>query len=115
MGQVAPLSLSMPAEAGQPYMLCLSLGYAPGLVLPQGGLLPLNFDFLLELSLDPASPFCLSFQGVLGPAGTASPALFVPPLPFLAGWQLHAAGFTFDPVAIAEREITHWIRTTLAL
>jgi hypothetical protein len=36
-------------------------------------------------------------------------------LPFLAGLPLHFAGFTLDPSGTAERQLTNWIRGTLAL
>jgi hypothetical protein len=96
-------------------VLACSEGYTPGAVLPLGGLLPLNPGFLLFASLDPASPFFVQFSGALDAAGAASPTLFVPSLPFLAGWPLYFAGFTLDAGVVAERELTNWIRVTLAL
>ena len=115
LGQATPMLLAMPSEAGRPYMVCCSEGFSPGVTLPLGGLLPLNFGFLLEASLDPASPFFVSFNGTLSATGTASPTLFVPYLPFLAGWPLYFAGFTLDASGTAERELTNWVRMTLAL
>ena len=52
---------------------------------------------------------------VTGAAGTATPTLFVPNLPFLAGWQLYFAAFTLDASGTAEHALTNWIRVTLAL
>jgi N-acetylmuramoyl-L-alanine amidase len=115
MGAVTPLQLTMPGEAGFAWMVLCSEGFTPGTTLPNGGLLPLNAGFLLELSLDPASPFFVGFQGTFGPSAQASPQLVVPVLPFLAGLPLHFAGFTLDPSGTAERQLTNWIRGTLAL
>jgi N-acetylmuramoyl-L-alanine amidase len=115
MGALTPLALAMPGEAGFDYWVLCSEGFAPGGFLPNGGLLPLNGGFLLSLSLDPASPFFLGFQGTFGPSATATPSLFVPVLPFLAGLPLHFAAFTLVPGVPAERQITNWIRTTLSL
>lgn len=113
LGSVAPLSWSMPAEAGRAYWLLCSLGFTLGTVLPGGALLPLDFDVLMQLSLDPASPVFLSFQGTLPATGAVTPMVFVPNLPFLAGWQLYFAGFTLDASGTQEHALTNWVRTTL--
>jgi hypothetical protein len=115
MGQATPMSLSMPSEAGLGYMLCLSEGFSPGVVLPAGNLLPLNYGPILELGLDPASPFFVNFHGVLSGTGTAAPTLFVPVLPFLAGLPLYFSGFSLDVSGQQERKVTNWIRLTLVL
>ncbi len=115
MGVPTPMSLSLPTEAGLGYLFCISLGYTPGTVLPLGNLLPLNIDFLLQASLDPGSPFFLNFQGVLSAFGTATPTLYVPYLPFLAGLPLYFGGFSIDASGQQERKLTNWIRLTLVL
>ena len=115
MGQPVPMVLSLPTEAGLRYLFCLSEGFSPGLVLPAGNLLPLNYGFILQAGLDPTSPFFLAFQGVLSATGTATPTLYVPALPFLAGLPLYFAGFSLDASGQQERKLTNWIRLTLAL
>jgi hypothetical protein len=92
--------------------LC-SEGFAPGALLPNGGLLPLNPGFLLSASADPASPFFVGFQGTFGPSAVATPVLVTPPLPFLAGLPLYFAALTLEPSGAAERQLTNWIRITL--
>ncbi|MFY9343126.1 MAG: N-acetylmuramoyl-L-alanine amidase [Planctomycetota bacterium] len=115
LGQPTPMQLLLPAEANRPYLLCLSEYFTPGTPLPGGNLLPLNNGFLLQAGLDPTSPFFLGFIGTLAPAGTASPTLFAPYLPFLAGWPLYFCGFTLEPSGASERVLTNWIRMTLSL
>ncbi len=115
IGQVTPLQFAMPAEAGRAFLIACSDGFTPGVTLPLGSLLPLNAGALIELSLDPASPFFLGFQGVLAPTGVASPSLFVPYLPELAGVTLYFAGLTLVDGVPAERELSNWVRMTLVL
>lgn len=118
LGVATPMQLALPPEAGRPYLVAMSEGFTPGTVLPGGALLPLNNGFLLGASIDPSSPFFPGFVGTLAANGTATPTLFPPYLPFLAGWPLYFAGFTLDPGAPGgptERELTNWIRMTLSL
>ena len=49
------------------------------------------------------------------PNGRATPSLFVPALPLLAGLDLCVAAMSLDATIPAEREITNWIRTRLRL
>lgn len=113
LGVVTPLQLAWPAEAGRQFFTLCSLGFQPGTPLPGGGLLPLNVDVLLQLSLDPASPVFLACQGTLPPSGAATPTLLVPNLPFLVGWQLWFAAFTLDAAGTSEHAISNWVRVTL--
>lgn len=115
MGNSTPLQLSLPAEAGRPYLLCASESYLPGLTLPAGGLLPINFSVITQLSLDPASPFFQGFVGALDGSGNATATLAIPVVPFLAGLPLHFAGFTLTPSGTAEQTLTNWVRITLTL
>jgi len=114
IGQRLDLQLALPNEAGYPYFCCASLGLGPGLPLPAGGLLPLQADFLLAASLDPANPFFGGFLGTLGPGGTANPYVLVPNLPFLVGTPVWFAGFTLETATPVERQLTNWVRTVLA-
>jgi hypothetical protein len=113
IGTAVPLQLAMPGEAGFVHWLLCSEGTAPGALLPNGGLLPLNPGFLLSASADPASPFFTGFQGTFGPSAVATPVLVTPPLPFLAGLPLFFAALTLEPSGVAERQLTNWIRVTL--
>lgn len=115
LGQATPLQLSLPTEAGLPYIVAMSEGFAPGVVLPLGSLLPLNPGFLLEVSITPGSPFFPGFVGTLDGSGRATPTLIAPYLPFLAGLPLYFAGFSMPPFLPVERQLSNWIRVTLAL
>jgi hypothetical protein len=113
LGQATALSVAWPDEAGRPYFVVCSDAYTPGIVLPNGGLLPLAPSFLIEASLQPSSPLFASFHGVLPANGAAQPVLFVPGLPFLSGWPLYFAGFTLDATGAAEHALTNWVRVVL--
>jgi len=113
IGAATGMTMNLPGEAGRGYFVLCSLGTSPGTLLPGGGLLPLNVDVLLQLSLDPASPVFVGCQGVLPASGQVAPTLVVPPLPWLAGWQLFFAGFTLDASGTQERQLTNWVRVTL--
>ncbi|HEX5050821.1 MAG TPA: N-acetylmuramoyl-L-alanine amidase [Planctomycetota bacterium] len=115
LGQATPFLLSLPTEAGLEYWLCASLGYQPGLVLPLGSLLPLDYDVLLAASITPGSPFFVDFLGTLSAGGTAAPVLNAPYLPLLAGLPVWFCGFTLSPMAPLERRVTNWVRLTLTL
>lgn len=114
MGQLATFDLTLPGEAGMPYLCALSEGIEPPILLPLGGVLPLRDGGILQLSLLP-SPVFPDFQGNLDASGTASPKLFVPPVPFLAGLDLYVAAFTFDAALAEERELSNWVRVRLRL
>lgn len=114
MGQAATFALSLPAEAGRPYLCALSEAIAPAITLPGGRLLPLANGGVLLASLTP-SPVFQSFQGTLDPNGAAAPTLDVPPVPPLAGLDLFLAGLTFDPALPTARRVTNWRRLRLRL
>jgi chitinase len=99
------------ARAGQTYLVLAGLsGTWPGLVL-QGGQLPLNFDFLLQASVQltggPLFPGCF---GVADPQGNASAAIDFTAAPALStaflGWTIHAAAWWF-PVGAAAGEASN--------
>lgn len=114
LGTSLPFTLHLPGEAGRDYLFCMSEANTPGVLLPLGGVLPLNFSFLLELSLQP-SPFFTGFQGTLDANGDAAPQMNVPYLPFLAGLPLYFAGLTIDTSGQTERAVTNWVRVVLTL
>ena len=115
LGQFTAFQLQLPGEALRPYFLVCSEGFTPGAWLPGGGLLPLNPGFLLEASLTPGSPIFQGFQGTAPVGGAVTANLFVPNLPFLAGWPLYFAAFTVDAMGTSESAITNWVRSTLSL
>lgn len=115
LGQATPMQLSLPTEAGLPYIVAMSEGFTPGVVLPLGSLLPLNPGFLLEASIAPGSPFFPGFVGILDGSGRAAPTLVAPYLPFLAGLPLYFAGFSMPQFLPVERQLSNWIRMTLTL
>lgn len=114
MGQLATFDLQLPGEAGMPYLCALSEAIDPPIQLPGGGLLPLRDGGILQASLIP-SPLFPDFGGTLDGAGQASPKLFVPPVPFLAGFDVYVAGFSFDAALSEEREVSNWLRVRLRL
>jgi hypothetical protein len=83
-----------PAFAGDVYLLLGSAsGTAPGIPI-ESSLLPLNFDELLLISLTGANlPPYKNNLGFLGPLGTATASVSVPPSlsPSLAGIVIHHA------------------------
>lgn len=114
MGQPTMFSLSMPNEAGRPFLCAVSEATAPGIPLPGGGLLPLRDGGILQASLVPSVVF-QGFGGALDASGGATPTLLAPPTPLLAGLDLYFAALTFDMSPLAERAVTNWLRARLRL
>lgn len=115
LGQPTAFELTLPGEAGFPYIVALSEGFQNGTTLPLGSLLPLNNGPILSASITPGSPFFVNFTGTLDAGASASPTLVAPFLPFLAGLPLYVAGFSLSPVLPIERELSNWVRVTLTL
>lgn len=113
IGTQLDLVLSLPTEAGRPYLLFASLGSQPGIPLPGGALLPLQSDFLVSASLDPGNPFFHGFLGGLDAGGAAAPYVLVPYLPPIAGTQVCFAGFTYDAATLLARQVTNLVRVQL--
>lgn len=115
IGQRLDLFVTLPTEAGFPYFHFASLGTQPGLLLPAGGLLPLQADFLFAASLDPGNPFFGDFLGTLAAGGTANPYVLVPNLPLLVGMPVYFAAFSLENAVVQERQLTNWVRVLLSL
>ena len=115
LGTSTNLQLVLPGEASRPYLLGASESNQPGFPLPGGGLLPLQYTFITELSLDPANPFFQNFVGLLDGSGAAVATVSIPYFPFLVGLPLYFAGITLDATGTAEQAITNWVRITLTL
>jgi hypothetical protein len=76
---VSTFSLDVKMDAFLPYAGAASFGYLPGIPL-SNRTVPLNFDALTVISLDPAyAAIFTGFSGVLDAAGHAGPAIVYPP------------------------------------
>jgi len=97
-GTTITLPICSPGQAGKNYYMGASLGTQPGIPLPNGGTLPLNFDGLLLVSL--IDPFTFQgFQGALDPNDAATAMINLPGSPGLRGLTFYVAFLTIDPMA----------------
>jgi hypothetical protein len=78
------------------------------MALPGGGILPLQYSFLIDASLDPTTPVFGGFLGALSAQGTASPYVDIPPLPFLVGFPLYFSGLTAPVGPFVEDRVFNW-------
>ncbi|HKB14541.1 MAG TPA: hypothetical protein VKF62_00665 [Planctomycetota bacterium] len=105
-----------PTYAGDLYLVATNFtGTAPGLTV--GGVaIPLNFDILLQLSLESANgAIFVNNVGTLDSDGRAFAALHVPVLPAnYAGLTLNSAAVIVDPAAMAPTLATNPVPLTLA-
>ena len=96
-GTTVHLSLHFPGEGGYHYFTAISLsGTCPGIKLPDGRFIPLNFDLSTSVSLllfDQPAIF-QGFQGSLTDAGQAAPALAIPAQPSLSGLAISVASWS---------------------
>ena len=83
------------ADGGKPYVCALSFGNTPGLTLPDTRVIPLNWDFLFDLSLIP-NPFIINNLGLLDGSGNGQATLFIPNEPLLVNFTIYAAFVTAD-------------------
>jgi hypothetical protein len=109
LGQRLQLQVNTPADAGEIYLTLVSYALQPGIPLPGGGLLPLQWTFLVDASLDPGTVFFGNFIGTLDGLGRASPYVDVPPLPFLIGFPLYFSGLTVPPGPFVEDTVWNWV------
>ena len=108
LGQRLQLQIASPQDPGELYLTLCSYARAPGIALPGGGLLPLQYSFLIDASLDPTTPVFGAFTGALSAQGTASPYVDVPPLPFLIGFPLYFSGLTAPIGPFVEDRVFNW-------
>ncbi len=82
---------------GAPYFFALAFGTSPGLSLPDGRVIPLNYDNLMLLSLNNPGSFGLSNNiGYLNNNGYANVTLAIPNGPSLTGQTFYAGFITVN-------------------
>lgn len=113
LGQRLQLQLTLPGDAGRPYLCFVSDAIQPPIPLPRGGLLPLRPGFLLDASVDPGSTLFGNFVGTLSPSASAAPFVDVPYLPLLVGQTFFFAACSLDTQVVAERQVSNWVRCRL--
>ena len=96
IGTTATLVLSSLSHPNRSYLCGFALGTEPGIVLPDGRRVPLNFDELLEFSLQPNTVF-LNFEGVLDGMGRAGLGVAIPDDPALRGVTVYGACAVLNP------------------
>jgi enediyne biosynthesis protein E4 len=96
VGGASTVTASIPGDEGLPYLLALSLSANHGIPLGNGNILPIDFDALTQVTLDPTNAIFTGSVGVIDANGNASATLNVPPLPFLSGLQVFCSGLTTD-------------------
>ena len=96
VGGSATITTSIPGDGLLPYMTLLSLSNQSGIALPDGNVVPIDFDVLTQLILTPGNFILPQSFGFLDASGNATATLNVPPLPFLSGITVYAATLTTD-------------------
>ena len=96
VGGSSTVTMSVPGDEGLPYMMLLSFSNQVGIALGNQTL-PIDFDALTAITLNPANPFFLGSVGNVDANGDASATLQVPPVALLSGFTLYAGGLTADP------------------
>jgi hypothetical protein len=96
-GGTFQLALDLPSGGGLPYVLLMSSGTSPGLLLPDTRTLHLKYDALLAFSLGFPNAAGLShFVGALDAGGAATASLTLPGSTALLGLTLNFAAVTLD-------------------
>jgi hypothetical protein len=99
IGTTRNLYFCAPQDGGAPYGAAASGFPVSGGIPTCGGVVPLEFDALLQLSLGP-NPFFLNFIGGLSNTGsTTAPAIAVPFIPGIVGASFVVAFITIDTIA----------------
>lgn len=96
VGGSTTITASIPGDEGLPYLMVLSLSNTVGTSLGPNAVLPIDFDSLAALTIDPANPILVGSNGSLDAQGDASATVNIPPLPFLSGFTIYAAALTID-------------------
>jgi hypothetical protein len=93
---LATLNCSSPSDANLPFVVGFAAGIQPGIPLADARVIPLNYDFLLQLSLSPGNGIFVGNVGTLDSAGLAQGFIAIPAVPSLAGIVFHAALVVVD-------------------
>tara|TARA_R110002096_G_scaffold400674_1_gene597319 strand:- start:5061 stop:6935 length:1875 start_codon:yes stop_codon:yes gene_type:complete len=96
LGGSATATLSVPGDEGLPYLMVLSFSATNGIPLGNGDVLPIDFDALTQITLNPFNPIFVGSIGTLDGAGLATATLNVPPVPLLAGLTVFVGAVTTD-------------------
>ncbi len=96
-GGAVLLNLMAPGHPGETYLVMLSLGTQPGWTTPFGTL-PLNYDFVLQCTIDPSCwpALLVNSLGTLNTNSQGTAVLLIPNFPFLynSGLTLYAGFIT---------------------
>lgn len=94
-GGFVNLTFNAPGFQGVPYVAACSFGNTPG-TPTASGVVPLNFDALMSLSLSAPTVF-VNFVGVVSPTGTAPGLIFIPNDPAYSGISFYVGFITLPP------------------
>ena len=94
VGSTVPMSVRDSRNPNSYYLIGLSNGYSPGITLPDGRIVALNYDSLLLNSLSNSAPYS-NFQGTLN-NGRATGYYSVPNNPSLIGSTIYASFVTLN-------------------
>ncbi len=99
LGTTVTLDVHSPQTPGAVFATLFSLGTTPGVTLPDGRVIPLVPDFVLEASLAETAPYFTNTTGVLDTMGQAfpPPTVLLIADPNLAGFTVYAGLVTADP------------------
>jgi hypothetical protein len=96
VGGFTSLTFTAPGYAGVPYLAAASFGNSPG-TPTASGIVPLNFDGLMTLSLALPTVF-VNFAGVISPTTSTAPGLiFIPNDPTYVGISFYVGFITLPP------------------
>lgn len=103
IGNQRHIMFCAPNDPGKSFVMVASTPFSPGIQVCPFIFVPVTFDDLLLLSLDPNNPYFLDFQGTLGPDGVnllPDPSLNIPNAPSLIGTTILVAGVVMEPSSL---------------
>jgi serine protease len=98
-GRIVPLDLVDIDSPGKTYWAAASFANAPGIVLADKRVIPLDPDPLFFLSLSGLTTLFADFQGTLDAAGYAVARLEILNAPFTIGLTIHTAFVVLEPAS----------------
>jgi len=99
IGTNCPINLVSTATPNQNYAYAFSFGSSPGILLPDGRVIPLNPDPLFSLSLTPGNGVFLNNTGTLSASGTAVVNIQIPNTAVLVDVRIIGAYVILQPTA----------------